>query len=68
MVDTFREMNDRGHEQIVFCRDARTRLNGIIAVHSTVLGPALGGTRVWGVRNNRCGPDRRAAAQPGHDL
>ena len=47
MVDTFREMNERGHEQIVFCRDARTKLNGIVAIHSTVLGPALGGTRVW---------------------
>lgn len=47
MVDTFREMADRGHEQIVFCYDATSHLRAIIAVHSTVLGPALGGTRVW---------------------
>lgn len=35
------------HEQIVFCRDAATGLKAIIAIHSTRLGPALGGTRRW---------------------
>ncbi|MET0728940.1 MAG: Glu/Leu/Phe/Val dehydrogenase dimerization domain-containing protein [Acidimicrobiales bacterium] len=34
-------------EQLVFGHDARTGLRAIIAVHSTVLGPALGGTRFW---------------------
>ena len=33
------------HEQIVFCNDAPTGLKAIIAIHSTALGPALGGTR-----------------------
>ena len=33
------------HEQVVFCHDARTGLRAVIAIHSTVLGPALGGTR-----------------------
>ena len=34
------------HEQVLFCHDARTGLQGIIAVHSTVLGPAAGGCRM----------------------
>jgi valine dehydrogenase (NAD+) len=34
-----------GHEQVVFCNDPRSGLRAIIAVHSTALGPALGGTR-----------------------
>ena len=36
-----------GHERIVFCADAATGLRAIIAVHSTVLGPAAGGCRMW---------------------
>lgn len=39
------------HEQVVFCRDAATGLNAIIAIHSTALGPALGGCRVWPFRS-----------------
>jgi len=35
------------HEQIVFCSDPLTGLRAIIAVHSTVLGPAVGGCRFW---------------------
>ncbi|RBY80383.1 valine dehydrogenase [Blastococcus sp. TF02-09] len=34
-----------GHEQVVFCSDPASGLRAIIAVHSTALGPALGGTR-----------------------
>ena len=33
------------HEQVVFCNDEATGLKAIIALHSTALGPALGGTR-----------------------
>jgi len=36
-----------GHEQVVFCHDIRTNLRAIIAIHSTALGPALGGTRFF---------------------
>lgn len=36
-----------GHEQIVLCHDPAAGYRGIIAIHSTVLGPALGGTRFW---------------------
>ena len=35
------------HEQIVFCNDKDTGLKAIIGIHSTVLGPSLGGTRMW---------------------
>ncbi|MCR4398864.1 MAG: leucine dehydrogenase, partial [Firmicutes bacterium] len=34
------------HEQVIFCKDDRAGLRAIIAVHSTVLGPAVGGTRM----------------------
>ena len=36
-----------GHEQVVFCQDAPTGLRAIIAIYSTALGPALGGTRFY---------------------
>ena len=41
------QMANLGHEQILFCNDESTGLKAIIAVHNTVLGPALGGTRMW---------------------
>ncbi len=34
-----------GHEQVVFCADPASGLRAIIAIYSTALGPALGGTR-----------------------
>ncbi|RBW69029.1 Glu/Leu/Phe/Val dehydrogenase dimerization domain-containing protein [Bacillus taeanensis] len=34
------------HEQVLFCNDPTTGLKAIIAIHSTTLGPALGGTRM----------------------
>src|SRR5687767_12228558 len=36
-----------GHEQVVLCHDPAAKYRGIIAIHSTILGPALGGTRFW---------------------
>ena len=39
------------HEQIVFCNDKDTGLKAIIGIHNTVLGPALGGTRMWKYAN-----------------
>jgi leucine dehydrogenase len=36
-----------GHEQVVLCHDDSADYRGIIAIHSTTLGPALGGTRFW---------------------
>jgi len=35
------------HERVVFCHDRKTGLQAIIAIHSTALGPAAGGTRLW---------------------
>ena len=40
-------MSTFDHEQVVFCQDKTTGLKAIIAVHNTVLGPAVGGTRMW---------------------
>ncbi|CAN5274382.1 Glu/Leu/Phe/Val dehydrogenase dimerization domain-containing protein [soil metagenome] len=36
-----------GHQQVVFCADEASGLKAIIAIHSTALGPALGGTRFY---------------------
>ncbi|MFD9613023.1 Leu/Phe/Val dehydrogenase [Streptomyces sp. NPDC004288] len=36
-----------GHEQVVLCQDRATGLKAVIALHSTALGPALGGTRFY---------------------
>lgn len=41
------DMSVYNHEQVVFCQDKATGLKAIIAVHNTVCGPALGGTRMW---------------------
>jgi valine dehydrogenase (NAD+) len=38
---------DPGHEQVVFCQDRQSGLRAIIAIYSTALGPALGGTRFY---------------------
>ena len=43
----FDKTAELGHEQVVFCQDEETGLKAIIGVHNTVLGPALGGTRMW---------------------
>lgn len=46
-MDTFKEMQTWGHEQLVFSHEPSCGYFGIIAIHDTTLGPALGGTRVW---------------------
>ena len=45
------QMSKYDHEQLLFCNDNATGLKAIIAVHNTVLGPALGGTRMWTYTN-----------------
>ena len=47
----FGQVSFDGHEQIVFCNDEDTGLKAIIGIHNTVLGPALGGTRMWTYNN-----------------
>ena len=38
-------MDGAEHEQVVRFHDRATGLSGHVAIHSTALGPALGGTR-----------------------
>ncbi len=47
----FGQLSFDNHEQIVFCNDKDTGLKAIIGIHNTVLGPALGGTRMWKYAN-----------------
>jgi len=46
-MEIFERMSQREHEQLVFWNEPRIGYKGIIAIHSTTLGPALGGTRFW---------------------
>ena len=46
-MDVFAATDKGGHEQVLFARDGESGLRAIIAIHSTVLGPALGGTRFY---------------------
>lgn len=43
----FEVMGKRQHEQVIFCSDESVGLKAIIAIHSTALGPSLGGARMW---------------------
>jgi leucine dehydrogenase len=46
-IDIFADMQTMGHEQILLSHDPSCGYFGIIAIHDTTLGPALGGTRFW---------------------
>jgi valine dehydrogenase (NAD+) len=45
-VQLFDRLGDE-YEQVVACHDAAVGLHALIAIHSTALGPALGGTRFY---------------------
>ncbi|MFF0725556.1 Leu/Phe/Val dehydrogenase [Streptomyces sp. NPDC004134] len=45
VLSTLFRSDQGGHEQVVLCQDRETGLKAVIALHSTALGPALGGTR-----------------------
>jgi len=49
----FDQIEAMGHEQVMFFNDNETGLKGIIGIHNTTLGPALGGTRVWKYDNEQ---------------
>jgi leucine dehydrogenase len=51
MNPVFGQLSFDNHEQIVFCHDKYTGLKAIIGIHNTVMGPALGGTRMWKYNN-----------------
>jgi len=46
-TNVLNQMSLFNHEQLVFCNDNNVGLKAIIGIHNTVLGPALGGTRMW---------------------
>jgi glutamate dehydrogenase/leucine dehydrogenase len=46
-VNTFDRIEAGDHEQVVFCHDRSSGLRAIVAIHSTALGPSLGGTRFY---------------------
>jgi leucine dehydrogenase len=46
-LDVFADMQTMGHEQVLLSHDPSCGYFGIIAIHDTTLGPALGGTRFW---------------------
>jgi leucine dehydrogenase len=52
-LDLFALLADHEHEQVSLYYDPSTGYRGIIAIHSTVLGPALGGTRFWHYTSDR---------------
>jgi leucine dehydrogenase len=47
IAPVFGQLSFDDHEQVVFCNDKDTGLKAIVGIHNTVLGPALGGTRMW---------------------
>ena len=46
-MDLFQMQDFDAHEQVVFGYDAASGLRAIVAIHSTALGPAAGGCRMW---------------------
>lgn len=52
-TNIFDQIEAMGHEQVMFFNDNETGLKGIIGIHNTTLGPALGGTRVWKYDNEQ---------------
>ena len=42
----FERLYSQGHEEVVYFSDPTCNLKVIVAIHNTILGPALGGTRM----------------------
>jgi leucine dehydrogenase len=51
-MEIFKPLAEHDHEQVLFCYDPTSGYKGIIAIHNTTLGPALGGTRFWNYRSD----------------
>ncbi len=51
-MEIFDLIAEHGHEQVVFWNEPVAGYRGIIAIHDTTLGPALGGTRFWNYRSD----------------
>jgi leucine dehydrogenase len=48
----FEKIAEHEHEQVVICYEPAAGYKGIIAIHNSTLGPALGGTRFWNYRSD----------------
>lgn len=48
----FKRLQNEDFEQVVYCSDPRVGLKAIISMHSTVLGPATGGCRMWAYQSD----------------
>ncbi|MBI2867670.1 MAG: Glu/Leu/Phe/Val dehydrogenase [Chloroflexi bacterium] len=46
-MDILPQLLASDYEQLVLCTDRSAGLKALICIHSTALGPALGGTRMW---------------------
>ena len=46
-MELFETIEKMGHEEVVFFHSKSSGLKAIVAIHNTVLGPALGGLRMW---------------------
>jgi leucine dehydrogenase len=46
-MQVFERYVEGDHEQVIFCIDEASGYRGLIAIHSTALGPAVGGARFW---------------------
>src|SRR5213594_697627 len=51
-LELFPLLAEHDHEQVSIAYEPTSGYRGIIAIHSTVLGPALGGTRLWNYRTD----------------
>ncbi|CAN5567294.1 branched-chain amino acid dehydrogenase [soil metagenome] len=56
-MSVFDHISGEGYEQVVYCSDDHSGLRAIIAIHSTALGPALGGTRFYPYRSEEAALD-----------
>ena len=50
-MSVFEALEFDDHEEVVFVNEPAAGLRGIIAIHDTTLGPALGGCRMWDYEN-----------------
>ncbi len=51
-MEIFERIGEYEHEQVVFCYEPAAGYKGIIAIHDTTLGPALGGVRFWNYKSD----------------
>ncbi|WP_374763690.1 Leu/Phe/Val dehydrogenase [Yunchengibacter salinarum] len=66
-MPVFDSRSFQGHENLVFCADRATGLKAMIAIHSTALGPATGGTRFWDYASAHRGVPVDVAASRGEE-